>query len=203
MKNRLSMACLLVVLSIPQVFAMYELNGSFGYSKQVYGANRQNSLVARSYSGAFAVYFLSYTAIEFNCSQSQDTMTENDTIAVTDNIDIVSIQNKVKTNIYGIGIRQALPIMRQFIVPVFSIGYAKQVKSSKTTYTLDDDGERKVIQVSSERTYNHSAFGSFMLKINLSRTISLTGSVKTVFPAFEFSQARDNVSYEAGLSIMF
>lgn len=194
----------LLFLAIPgSAFALYELNANFSYSKQVYGSSRQNSMVERSYSGAFAVYFLTYTAVEFNYSQKEDILTENDTIAIGSGLSILSIQNRVMTKTSGVGLRQALPFFGKFMLPVVSLGYAKQSKEGKTSYTLNDNGTQEIIEVRSERRFANSAFAGFMLKINVTKRVGLTGSVKSVFPAFKFDQAKDNLNYEAGLAVMF
>ena len=43
-------------------------------------------------------------------------------------------------------------------------------------------------------------FGSFVLKIGISQRLSIKGSVYTVFPAFDFNKAKDDLKYTLGLS---
>jgi hypothetical protein len=183
--------------------SVYELNGSFGYSKQVYGDQRQNSFVERSYSSSFAVFFLTYTAVEFNYSEQEDIITEKDTIQIDTNTSIVSIQNKVLTNVYGIGIKQSLASLQSFIVPMFGLGHAKQKKSGGTAYTIRDNNGDRIYEVPRSSKTVDSTFASFTLKVNLSKRMAITGMVKTIFPSFEWNRARDSIKYEAGLSILF
>jgi predicted small secreted protein len=115
----------------------------------------------------------------------------------------VSIQNKVHTNIYGVGIKQSLANMKSFLVPMIGIGHAKQMKSGGTSYTIRDSSGDRILEVQRSKNTVDSTSAMFSLKINFSQRMGITGSVKTVFPAFEWDKARDSVKYEAGISVLF
>jgi hypothetical protein len=46
-------------------------------------------------------------------------------------------------------------------------------------------------------------FGAFTLQLRLTERFSLKGSVKSLFPAFEFNKAKDNLKYLVGFSWVF
>lgn len=183
----------------------YELSGNFAYDKTVYGSQRQNKLVSRTYSGSVAIYLFMSTALELNYSQSEDIQTDNTNTEIVSGVRIKSTQNLVGTEVYGVGLRQRLAGKGAWLRPLISFGYAKQFKDSSTEYTILDEtsGATTVINVDNGRSRVDSAFGTFTLQIRLTKTFSINGSVRTVFKAFEFDQAQDNMKYAAGFSWFF
>ncbi|MBF0364439.1 MAG: hypothetical protein HQK50_02645 [Oligoflexia bacterium] len=179
---------------------MAELNGGFKYSKHVYGSNKESSLTSRTYSGSMAIYFFSTTGIEFNYSHNDEILTQNERVLIEPGLYIVSIQNRVKTKTYGAGLRQMLASRKAMITPVVSAGYARQIKSSITDYTFEAVGERILYKVNNPREQSNAMFGTFMLKINITKLIAITGSVKTVFSANDYNDIKNNLEYEAGIS---
>ena len=104
-----SLLVLFVILFPLSSFAIVnEVAFDFGYDRQIYGLQRQNSSVNRTYSAALSTYIFDYTAIDLNASRSSDITTENERYNVTTGIDVVGQQNRVTSNVYGVGIKLSL-----------------------------------------------------------------------------------------------
>ena len=182
-----------------------EIGFDFGYDIQKYGSTRQNSIVSRSYSGGISSYVFSTTAIDLNFSSSTDTTTENNRYNVATGYDIVGQQNRVKTTVYGLGIKQALASKTSALVPLISVGYARQFVDYTTDITIENTTTkaRSIASSGTTKERTDSVFASFVLQLKLTDQFSLKGSVKTIFPAFEFNKAKDDLKYLAGFSWMF
>ncbi len=202
--RQLKKIALFTFLLIQSSYAVTEFDFEFGYDKQVYGSERENKSTSRSYSGSIAFYFLSMTAIEFNYAQEEDESTN--LYGVTDGtITLESQTDSVVSTTYGVGLRQAFASRKSFLIPTLSLGWARQkyVDSSETTYTSVSSGQRIIIR-DEEDTYEYdSVFASFAIKLRLTKRLSIKGSVNTVFQAFEFNEAKDQLSYRAGFSWIF
>ena len=185
--------------------AVIELDTEFGYSKSRFGSNRESKSVSRSYSGSIAFYFLSATAIEFNYRDTEDeTIVNYDTSALSGLVITDQYQN-IKSNRYGIGIRQALADRKSFLVPMLSFGWARQKKTSYSTATILNKTTSVTSLYNSGKSSDEydSVFGSFALKLRLTKTMSIKGSVSTYFQAFEWNEAKDQLNYTAGLTWFF
>jgi len=197
---------LFLILASSSLWALSELNAEFGYGRQVYGTNDSSKILSRSYSGSFAQYLFDTTAIEFNYAFQSEVTTENNTVAITGtSYSVVSMQNTMITNVYGVGLRQALAPKNSPIRPMISFGYAKQFSENKTEYTFQNDttGSRFVSRDGPYKARVDSAFAGFTLQLKMTQTFSLQGSVKTVFPAFKTGLAKNNLKYTAGFSWFF
>lgn len=198
----------LMIIFSNDAFALIEIGGSVGYDRQVYGATRQNNLTSRTYSGSLAVYLWEFTAIELNAARTDETNTSNDITSVLDSngaasgVSVSKQLNIIKTEVYGIGIRQALASRKARIRPMISFGYARQFIKDRTDFTFQDDATlTQVISAGQEaKTREDSVFATITLQFVLLRGLSLNASVKTVFPAFEFDQAKDDMKYLVGFS---
>lgn len=186
------------------ILAFVELGLNYGYSKQVYGADREVTLLMRKYSGSLAIYIWGgVTGLELNYSDNQDILTDESDVDLGNNTEISSVRKRTRRKIYGAGLRQAFAGQKSFLIPVLSVGYAKQFEREMTTYTVISNGERTIIDAEETKRRYDSMFGTFMLKIRLSRFFSISGSAKTYFRAFEFNEAKYNISYSAGLVWIF
>ena len=203
---------MLLLFSMPQVYGksrrrvVNELGFDFNYSKQVYGSVRQNSVRKRTYSGSYALYFLSTTALELNYSYGEEVTTENHDLQIEDtDYSIIGFQNVVESEVFGIGIRQAFAGPKSRLKPMISLGYAKQFIKDKSTITLrnNTNGAVTTLNNGSSQKRTDSVFGSFALQFRLMGSFFLKGSVKTVFPAFKTNLAKDYLTYSAGFSWMF
>ncbi len=197
---------LILFLFSTYTWSFVELSGDFAYSKKVYGNQRENKMVERTYGGGMAFYFLSNTALEFNYSQTEQIQTENEVLPVTGyNYSITSMQNRVTTNVYGIGLKQAFAGRNSFLTPSLSLGYARQFIEDTTDVTFTENTNGSQIFSSSDPTKARydSVFGTFTIKIKLTKLLSLNGSVNTLFRAFEWNDAKNNLKYRAGFSWMF
>lgn len=186
------------------VYGLVELGGAFNYTRQAYGTQKQNSNISRTYSGSITIYLTRYTGLEFNYSYTDDIITENGWSLISPWLAIVTVQNKINTKDYQLGVRQVLLPEKFFLLPIISLGYDRQVKASETSFTTENSsGVRSIYTRNDGKIYSNNMFGAFMLKVQLSKTFGLTGQVKTIFPANKFNDAKDNLKYEAGFSWMF
>lgn len=187
-------------------YAYTELSGSFAYQKNVFGEDKESDIVTRSYSGSVAFYFLTKTAIEFNYFHNREDTTNRASIPVSGTtVDVTQIENRVTTQVFGLGLRQSLAPRGSFIRPLLSLGYAKQLISDITEYTFEDRDTGEVLDFNDGETKrsDDSIFATFSLELRLTAGIALNGSVRTVFPAFEFDRAGENLKYMAGMTWMF
>jgi hypothetical protein len=145
------------------------------------------------------------TAIDFTASRTYDVNTQNDRFTVATGIDLVSDQSSVKTDVYGIGIKQMFAGRNSFVVPILSIGYAKEIIESTRDVTLENttSSVRTVTNLGVTKQNVNSMFGSFTLQFKMTDRLSLKASVKTLIPAFEYNKAKDNLKYLVGLSWIF
>lgn len=195
----------ILILPMSCMAGVYELDFDFGYDRQIYGVNRENSVVSRNYNVGFSSYLFDLTALDLNYSNNQDTTTQNDRYTVTTGYDVVSQQSRVRTSVYGIGLKQMLAGRGSRITPVISAGYAREFVTSGGDITVENttNNTRTVYyQKESKQRYN-SMFGAFSLQLKLTERFSLKGSVKTLIPAFDFNKARDNLKYLVGFAWVF
>ncbi len=183
-------------------YALIELSGEYGLSQQVYGSQRNNSIESTSVGASVALYLFDYTAIELNYNQAETVTDENTTLSIDDTYDLTKQVNTIQIYSYGIGIRQAFASRKARFRPSISLGYARQFTSDSTTahFLNNDTGATFSITNAGSKSRYDSVFGSFNLEIMLTRTFSIRGSVKTIFKAFEFSRAQDNMKYLVGFS---
>ena len=124
MKNLLFL--MLAIFPISSFAIVNEVAFDFGYDRTVYGTTRQNNTITRSYSGVLSTYIFDYTAIDLSASRTQDITSENERYNVTTGIDLVGQQNRVRSSVYGIGLKQMFAPRTARLVPGISLGYAKQ-----------------------------------------------------------------------------
>ena len=192
---------LIVLIFISQFsFAITELSGNFGYDRQVFGSDRQNKLTSTNYGGNIAFYFWGLTALEFNYYQNNETIEDNDRRQLDTNFAVLQQKDRVLSEVFGIGIRQAFASRKAFLQPVISIGYAKQFVNNSVEYTTDESGVIGTEKFQVEKSRQDSVFATFSVRIKITKSLTLNGSVRTVFKYDEMDEARDNVKYLAGFS---
>ncbi|MEI8346286.1 MAG: hypothetical protein WCG27_02385 [Pseudomonadota bacterium] len=200
-----SVVFILFILS-SSVWAVTEVNFDFGYDRTVYGDSRQNSVINRTYNGAIALYFFDYTALEFNYTNGKQVTSEKNKILITNtNYSIMEMQNRLTTQVFGVGLRQALSSSKSRIKPMISMGYARQFTDDSTDYTLEENTThvRNIISGAHTKKRNDAVFGTFALQLGITRNFAIKGSVQTIFPAFVWNKVRDNLKYLAGLTWVF
>jgi len=136
-----TLLAILITLFVPlsAQAVIFEFDFDFGYDKQIYGSNRENSIVSRTYSSGISTYLFDLTAIDINASRTLEINTQNERYPVTGyTVDVVGDQSKLTTDVYGIGIKQMLAGRNAFMVPVISIGYAKQFLEISREVTFED-----------------------------------------------------------------
>lgn len=184
-------------------FSLTEIGADFGYQRQVYGNDRQNDIVTKTYSGSIAFYFLESTALEFNYYESQELTEEKNTVPVTGtNVDVVRTENSVLNRSYGIGLRQAFAGRKAFLRPTLSLGYARQFVTDNTSIDFQDrsTGVVTTFRDNPSKLRSDSVFGTFALQLRLTKTLSFRASVNTIFAANDFGSAGDNLKYMAGIT---
>jgi hypothetical protein len=194
---------LFVLFMTGNAYALMELSGSFSYDKTVYGSERQNKITNRTWAGGLAIFLFESTALEINYSTSQEETIENEVIPLTGyNVSVIGTQSTIDNEVFGVGFRQVLGHRKARIVPSISLGYAKQFITSYSDATYRDDSTLAQLTTTSDpsRSRTDSVFGTFTLKLNLTQRLSVTGSVNTLFKAFETDKARDNLKYRVGFS---
>ena len=203
MKNLLFV--MLAIFPISSFAIVNEIAFDFGYDRTVYGSTRQNNTVTRSYAGALSTYIFDYTAIDLSASRTQDITSENERYTVATGVDLVAQQNRVRSSVFGIGIKQMFAPRTARLIPGISVGYAKQFLDYESDVTVEDTVSltRLTINNGTKKQRIDSVFGTFSLQLRMTERLSLKGSVKTLFPAFEMDKARDNVKYAFGFSWVF
>lgn len=202
--TQLLFAFLVTFVLMPKALGLVEVSGNFSYKKQVYGDARQNKLVERSYETSLAFYLFKYTGLEFSYSYERDVTTENDHVEDSSSgISILRKESTLNTRTYGVGLRQALTSPRGSFVPSIAIGYAYQVESGGVSYLLKYNTDELLLYFPYAKSKSDALFGVFSLKIKLTKFFSINGSVKTVFDAFEWNEAKDDLRYQAGFSWYF
>ncbi len=194
------------VLACGQVSAMMtELSADYGFDRTKYGQNRQNRIEAEHIRTSVAFYMFNYTALEINYSQSATVSTEKKVLSVDSVYNVTGSKNQIFVHTHGIGLRQALASRRARVRPSFSLGYARRSESDKTDLDLVNNTSGTTFKVSgptSKKRYD-SVFGTLALNLRLTRGLSLRGSLNTIFEAFKFDEAQDNIKYMVGLAWVF
>lgn len=183
--------------------ALIEMGVDYGYSKRKYGTNKENLDTSTTYSANMALYLLTRTAVEFTWAQQEDETREVNNIPIDGStITINGVRSVVDSRMYGIGIKQALSPRKARFRPAISIGYVRQIIEDKTFISFIDSSDSSTgeIQDSESKNRYDSVMGSFSLQFFLSKRFAIKGSVRTIFPAFEFDQASDDLKYTVGLS---
>ncbi len=185
--------------------AFTELSGDYGLDRTKYGTERQNKIITEHIRTSVAFYLFRYTAFELNYSQSETVTTEKKIIFIDSTYDITGSRNRVFVYSYGIGIRQAFAAKRARFRPSLSLGYAQRFVRDTTVITLRNKTSGNVFNISNPISTQHydSVFGSLALNFRLTKYFALRGSVNTIFKAFKFNQAQDNVKYMVGFSWVF
>ena len=183
---------------------MAELSVEYFYSKQRYGLNQENSTTTTTHSASWAWYLFNSTAIEINYSEREQINGQNEQRALSGStVTITGYTNRITNTVYGLGIKQAFAARGSRFIPSLSLGYAKQFVYDRTDYSFSDSNSGASFNLigDPEKTRDDSVFGTFSLKIGITQRISLSGSVRTVFPAFDFDRAKDFVQYTVGISV--
>jgi hypothetical protein len=186
--------------------AAIEIGADFGYDRKIYGPERENKIVNRTYSGSLALYFSTLTAIEFNYTYDDERAIDRTETSISGlNASIISTLTQINTVVYGVGLRQAFAPQASRFRPVISMGYARQAVESGSIYTIRNDQNQSTFEINGEvyKAQVDSVFMSFILQLRLTSGLSLNGSVYSVFEAFEWSEAKDDLRHKIGLSWIF
>ena len=193
-----------LVIPISSLFGAIELSGNFGYNKMLYGTSKQNSLTTSSYTSSMAFYFFSNTAFELNYYNSTNMRLANERYQITGVADYSVIQSysELKYQSYGIGLKHAFAPRGYPVRPLISLGYAKKFtdSSGNTIFEHDSNGSQINVAHNSQKSREDSVFGTIQLQLRITNRLSLTGSVNTVFKAFEWDEAKNSLKYLAGFS---
>lgn len=190
-----------IILSL-NTHALLELNGQYGYDRQVFGDRRQNKIVGETFSGAVAWYLFETTAIEGNFNQTETTTTQETNVAIDSRYSVAGQKDVVRLYSYGLGIRQLLAGRKARILPSLSMGYARQFQKDQTTFTFLDNnsGETFTLTDSPTKVRYDSVFATLAINFRLTKRFSLRVSANTIFEAFKFNRAQDNMKYLVGFT---
>lgn len=137
MKNLL-IALFAILAPVTSYAIVNEIAFDFGYDRTKYGLQRQNSTVTRSYSGSLSTYIFDYTAIDISASKTSDITSENEVFSVASGVEVIGQQNRVNSNVYGIGIKQMFAPRTARLIPGVPLGYAKQFVNYDSDLTVRD-----------------------------------------------------------------
>lgn len=204
----LKMHFLILVLSLfsTSAFAIFEVGGSYGYDRFVYGSDRSDVTYERTYSGYLAKYLFNLTALEFNLSHSRSvSISHPDATIEGTSYKVTESRTDIETDTWGIGVRQSFASREAFLVPMLSIGYARQISSGSgyLVVTNTTTGNSFTSENPASKRSQNSVFATLTMKLRLTKLFSITASANTVFPAFEFDRVRDSLKYSVGFSWMF
>lgn len=192
-----------ILLMSTNSYALMEMGVDYAHSRKVYGSNRENNTKSTTYSGSWAIYFFTLTALELSFGQTEETTVEKSSIAIDGStITVTGFKTIVNSKMFGIGIKQALGPKKARLRPAISLGYARQFIEDKTFINYSDSasGSSGSIQDSESSARYDSVQAAFSLQFFLSQRFSLKGSVRTIFPAFDFEKASDDIKYTIGIS---
>ena len=187
-------------------FSYVETDLNFIYDKQIFGVDRDNFQVSRTYNLNLAWYLTARTAFEVGYGLGTIRTTENSSYEIDGTgFEIYGHENTVKNLYYSVGIRQAFSGRGSFIRPMVSIGYAKQEITDQTSYKIRLVGESEgtTLEQAAELMESDSVFANLALTIRLSQYFSIKISAQTVFPAFDFNKAKDDLKYMGGIMWIF
>ncbi len=204
MRNLL--AAILILFPLTSSAIVNEIAFDFGYDRTIYGKDRQNSNVNRTYSGGLSTYIFDYTAIDLNASKSSDVTTERERYTITGtSFDVIGQQNRVSTTVFGIGLKQSFAPRNARLIPSLALGYARQFVDYQSDITIENTSSKVQSIISGGETKQRidSVFGTFALQLRLTERMSLKGSVKTLIPAIKLDKVRDNIKYAFGFSWIF
>lgn len=184
-------------------WGLTEVSGSYGYSRRVYGSERQNQIVSNNTGASLAIYLLNFLALEFNYNESTQNQEEFPNITSTGStLTLKKYKNTIIGESWGMGVRFSLAPKKALLRPDVSLGYAKQTVTDSSEYTFFDSSDSSTINVAGKTTRykNDSLFASFALNFRLTERLKLTAGIKTIFPAFEWNEAKDYLKYSLGFS---
>ena len=198
---------LILFLNLPAiVFGFVETDFNFVYDKQIYGAERENFQISRTYNLNFAWYLTGKTAIELGYGVGTIKTIDNQSYEINDTgLEIYGHENTVRNLYYSVGIRQSFADRGAFIRPMLSLGYTKQKITDQTSYKIRVIGAESgtVLQEAAELMESDSVFGTLALTFRISQYFSIKTSVQTVFPAFDFNKAKDDLKFMGGVLWVF
>ena len=198
---------LIFLLFLPKLaFSFVETDLNFVYDKQIFGVERENFQISRTYNINFAWYLTGFTALEVGYGVGTVFTTENQNYEISGTgLEIYGHENTVKNLYYSVGIRQSFAGRSSLIRPMVSLGYTKQKITDQTSYKIRSIGSETgiVLKESAELMESDSVFGTLALTFRFSRLFSIKTSIQTVFPAFDFNKAKDDLKYMGGVMWIF
>jgi hypothetical protein len=187
-------------------FAFIETDLNFIYDKQIFGAKRNNFQISRTYNLNLAWYLTGRTALELGYGLGTIKTTENSIYEIDGSgLEIYGHENIVKNQYYSVGLRQSFAGRSALIRPMLSIGYSKQEITDQTTYKVRAIGSATgaSLEQAADIMESDSVFATLALTLRVSQFFSIKSSVQTVFPAFDFDLAKDDLKYMAGIMWVF
>jgi hypothetical protein len=205
---------IITLITSLNAFSYVDLNLSYTFSERrieatdASGNNNPDLGVAISTTKGVSVnwawYIWEYTALELNYSETDQLLEDNrEVVDSASGITIKEVNSLVRTVVQGAGIRQSFANRKASIIPSISIGFAKLITSGDTRYTLNQAGTDYEVSLVRDREVYNSGYASFTLAFRITQLMRLTLMAKTVVPDFKTEEAKNNLTYSAGLSWMF
>ena len=190
---------------ISSAWGLSELTIQVGHQKQVYGKDRQSDIVTKNHYWGTAFYFFkAYTALDFYYAHQLQTDNGRDLNIRSENnggLVIDSSRTRIKTQSYGVGIKQAFTDKNALIRPTLSVGHARQVVQSSKNFVLrDNDGNTHQYSLLPKKYRYSSIFATLAIQLKIIPGVAIQISTQTIFKAFEFDQIDENLKYLIGLT---
>ncbi|MCT4641742.1 MAG: hypothetical protein N4A33_05540 [Bacteriovoracaceae bacterium] len=204
---------LLFILSMSSALCYVDLGVNYSYSKrkvdgvEVNGSmNGQAVSESATISANWAWYIWSYTALEFNYSKTKGQIVDTRQIEITDGSDTFTIKKsvtKTQTEVKGVGIRQSFAKKTAKIVPSLAIGYAVLTTSAQRELLVQIGSSQISSPDEIPEESTASSYATFSLRFQFTKLMGITLGAKAVMPDMEFEEAKNNMTYSAGLSWIF
>lgn len=185
-------------------FSYTELSAQFSRQEQIYGDNKQNSLVTSTAGSSIAVYFLRKTALQLNYSnEKQIDNVDSSSFVFSGERVMMRSMKQVRAYSYGLGIKQAFARRRAPFRPAITIGYARRIVKDSTSFTMTNvltNSVTNVFEVKPVEKQN-TGYAILSLDIRLGRRFYWRISAQSMFKSSEPENASDNIKYMMGISL--
>jgi hypothetical protein len=190
----------------------FDFGVNYTYTKNVIRNNDMDSLnddkkavsTTEGINIGLGWFLWEYTALEFNYAVSVNKVIDDRSpqLIGTD-LTLLSVRNQIRSEIKGVGIRQALAGRNARLIPSISVGYAEFTTSGLTTYFIDDRGEVISFDVEQEALVQSSSYASLQLRLKITELMGISFMARTVMPQFRMDDAENNITYSLGFSWVF
>ena len=159
---------------------------------------------SEGYQINWAWFIWEYTALELNYSSTtRELVDTRQAIDSSSGFIITQVNNVTVQEVSGAGIRQAFASRKAKIIPSLAIGYARYTTSGTSTYTIDDNGTEREIEIEEDKEVVSSSYVALSVRFRFTDLMGLTLGARAVAPDFDTEEAQNNLTYTAGFSWLF